>query len=430
MGALECELCGSSNLIKQDGVFVCQSCGCKYSVAEAKRLIVEGTVKTDESNKVSNYFNLAEAAYANSNWTEAYTYYCKVLEFNPNDWVSIYKKGFCIGWQSNLTNIRYNEVIGGITDSIKCLMNEPKLDKPDKANGIVNISIQLYNWALALYNSCVNHTNEYSSFNISVCKDFYEWMTLISQIMTVQLELFNEFVVMNADKLDEMDKFFNDTALSFACIICLDLKTSFDSKTGKKLQPQYEDFYEKITPSYQATNANESLIKVIGNAEKNFSNWKKIRLEREKQARIEQYWKNNPDEYVLFQSKEKELEKAKEAMEKANIKLTNAEKNLLPVTEEYSKLNNIISENNSKIDKLRKKIFGRRKAEEEANLLEKTNSEHNKRLKVIQSQKDDLSSVAENEKLNVKNKEDAVTRLIEEISVLREKAEGCKEKLA
>jgi len=37
MGKLVCEVCGSS-LTKQEGVFVCDNCGCKYSLEEAKKL--------------------------------------------------------------------------------------------------------------------------------------------------------------------------------------------------------------------------------------------------------------------------------------------------------------------------------------------------------------------------------------------------------
>ena len=39
MKQLTCEMCGSTDLIKQDGFFVCQTCGCKYSVEEAKKMI-------------------------------------------------------------------------------------------------------------------------------------------------------------------------------------------------------------------------------------------------------------------------------------------------------------------------------------------------------------------------------------------------------
>lgn len=37
MKQLTCEMCGSTDLIKEDGVFVCQACGIKYSVEEAKK---------------------------------------------------------------------------------------------------------------------------------------------------------------------------------------------------------------------------------------------------------------------------------------------------------------------------------------------------------------------------------------------------------
>ena len=41
MKQLTCEMCGSTDLMKQDGVFVCQSCGTKYSVEEAKKMMVD-----------------------------------------------------------------------------------------------------------------------------------------------------------------------------------------------------------------------------------------------------------------------------------------------------------------------------------------------------------------------------------------------------
>ncbi len=54
MKRLACEMCGSTELIKQDGVFVCQSCGCKYSVEEAKKMMIEGTVNVTGTVKVDN----------------------------------------------------------------------------------------------------------------------------------------------------------------------------------------------------------------------------------------------------------------------------------------------------------------------------------------------------------------------------------------
>lgn len=64
MKKMTCEMCGSTDLIKQDGVFVCQVCGCKYSTEEARKMMIEGvvevtgTVKVDNSAAINNYLNI------------------------------------------------------------------------------------------------------------------------------------------------------------------------------------------------------------------------------------------------------------------------------------------------------------------------------------------------------------------------------------
>lgn len=59
MKKLTCEMCGSTDLVKQDGVFVCQSCGCKYSVEEAKKMMIDGTVEVTGTVKVDNTDKIA-----------------------------------------------------------------------------------------------------------------------------------------------------------------------------------------------------------------------------------------------------------------------------------------------------------------------------------------------------------------------------------
>ena len=74
MKQLTCEMCGSTDLLKQDGVFVCQTCGTKYSVEEAKKMMIEGTVdvsgssvKIDNTDSINIYMSMAENAYNASN---------------------------------------------------------------------------------------------------------------------------------------------------------------------------------------------------------------------------------------------------------------------------------------------------------------------------------------------------------------------------
>lgn len=117
MKRLTCEMCGSTDLMKENGVFVCQTCGCKYSVEEAKKMMVEGvvqvegTVKVDNSDKVETYKDMAISAYNAGNTKEAYQYFLKVLEINPTDYQSIFYKGMCQGWETTLGRPRVGEAV-------------------------------------------------------------------------------------------------------------------------------------------------------------------------------------------------------------------------------------------------------------------------------------------------------------------------------
>ncbi len=92
MKALTCEMCGSTNILKQDGVFVCQSCGTKYSVEEAKKMMVEGTVsvegtvKIDNSSELKNLYEAARRARKMENASNAEKYYDMILVKDPTSW--------------------------------------------------------------------------------------------------------------------------------------------------------------------------------------------------------------------------------------------------------------------------------------------------------------------------------------------------------
>ena len=101
MKRLTCEMCGSTALIKQDGIFECQSCGCKYSVEEAKKLMVEGvvevegTVAVDRTNEVNTLLKRAEIALQDNEIEKAKQLYVSALEIAPENG-EIYWRKFLI----------------------------------------------------------------------------------------------------------------------------------------------------------------------------------------------------------------------------------------------------------------------------------------------------------------------------------------------
>ena len=83
MQAIRCELCGSQDIVKEDGLFVCRNCKTKYSPDEARKLV--GTVKIDNSETVENLFTLARRAFQTKNYADAERYYTMILPEAPDN---------------------------------------------------------------------------------------------------------------------------------------------------------------------------------------------------------------------------------------------------------------------------------------------------------------------------------------------------------
>ena len=100
MKQLTCEMCGSTDLMKDGGVFVCQSCGCKYSVEEAKKMMVEGTVdvqgtvKVDNTEFVQKYLDNARRAKEKEDWGETEKYYNMVEQNDPSNIEAIFYSSY------------------------------------------------------------------------------------------------------------------------------------------------------------------------------------------------------------------------------------------------------------------------------------------------------------------------------------------------
>ena len=99
MKQIVCEVCGSNDLVKEDGCFICQYCGAKYSPEEAKRLIVEVNGKVDVSGSkvtvdntsfVERSLENARRAKAKEDWEECEKYYNMVEQYEPTNIEAIF----------------------------------------------------------------------------------------------------------------------------------------------------------------------------------------------------------------------------------------------------------------------------------------------------------------------------------------------------
>lgn len=100
MKKLVCELCESTNMVKENGLYVCQSCGTQYTVEEARKLMIEGTVnvqgvvQVDTSSQLENYYLNARRAMSQQDWSDVAKYYDLVLQNEPNSIEAIFYSAY------------------------------------------------------------------------------------------------------------------------------------------------------------------------------------------------------------------------------------------------------------------------------------------------------------------------------------------------
>lgn len=84
---LECEACGSADMVKENGMFVCQYCGARYSVEETKRMM---TVTIDNSDSTQKALANARRAKEKEDWEECEKYYNMVERNDPKNIEAIF----------------------------------------------------------------------------------------------------------------------------------------------------------------------------------------------------------------------------------------------------------------------------------------------------------------------------------------------------
>ena len=162
MKQLTCEMCGSTELMKQDGVFVCQTCGCKYSVEEAKKMMVEGTVdvsgstvKVDSSDELNNLYQLARRAREATDFDAAEKYYEQIVIKDPSNWeASFYSVYFSVTNTDDVGSVL--AVLKSNVDTVFNLIKESVTDIDEQKKALSEVVEKL----IFLYEVCVDSTIE------------------------------------------------------------------------------------------------------------------------------------------------------------------------------------------------------------------------------------------------------------------------------
>lgn len=212
MKQMVCEMCGGTDLVKENGVFVCQSCGTKYSVEEARKMLTDSDevvkVKVDDTEKIGNYISMAKSALDNANNTEAEQYCNKILETDPTNYEAWLLKGQAAGWQSTLARLRIDEAISCIEKAIKYVPFDKLEEVAEEAQNV--LQSLLYAVGSLKLDSLVNYPS------IDSVKEFHSLRAdLVMKALSVQIAYGGRIKAENEGKAED-EKI---TPTSFECFL-------------------------------------------------------------------------------------------------------------------------------------------------------------------------------------------------------------------
>ena len=96
MKELVCKMCNSTEIVKNDDLYICESCGTKYTADEAQKMAVEVVLKNDNSEKVSALLKAAKRARDIGNWDSAIKYYDEILALDTDNYEATFYSSYCV----------------------------------------------------------------------------------------------------------------------------------------------------------------------------------------------------------------------------------------------------------------------------------------------------------------------------------------------
>ena len=202
MKALKCEMCGSTDVVKQDGLYVCQNCGTKYTVEEAKKMMIEGTVdvqgtvKIDSSSELQNLYKLARVASIENNTENAAKYYEQILLKDPNSWEANY---YSVYYKS--MNCKLGEISRAAKNLSNCLKHVVMLvknihDQSEQQKVVEEIFARNDAISKMLFHAAKNH---YESIDVSIRERYMDeiidnirYTAMIMYTYAILLDLFDD----------------------------------------------------------------------------------------------------------------------------------------------------------------------------------------------------------------------------------------------
>ena len=439
MKQLTCEMCGSTELVKQDGFFVCQTCGCKYSVEEAKKLMIEGTVEVtgtvqiDRNNEIENKLKNAIQEFEARNLDVSYSLLSDILNIDPNNYQAIIYKALALGWQTSINDPKIAIVTREYQRAFQL--------KKEQAENIFEFSreiIPALNLMKELGNACFTlHENEFNRGYQNCEKRMKDAQPRAQEIASFDYSRGKSYLdsEISAAKSD-LDRVIKATfaawdnitkCMSVVGFEVIKLIDSNWSDACEDLLPCIEEYMKVTTKHCKEGDVSTEAISTCGKIKGIIKSIKKEGLKHKKQEqkkKIEQYWVEHPEQKASLDAKLKSIEtKLKNAEQKLN---TTEEENRIAIENLEKERNACVPSDSDKVAcekriadmeseytalgffKMKDKKFLREKIETEKNRLHEIN------LKIKQ-EKQELSTKIDNQINSIKSNTDPIHKEINEL---------------
>lgn len=241
--AARCPSCSGELQVPDDrDVVKCMYCGGNVIVREAIQAAAGGNIQS--------WFILAETAASASNNQEAYNYYNRILEVDPNNPRAWMGKAEAAGWMSTLVSFRLPEMLTGFQRAIDCASDD------DKEQYRTEVAFKITNTIGAYYKLAREHLLEFISLD-NVWQEYLQQC----ELMMTGLETAHSYAPTEETIVDYLIYIFRDNIHGVA--YWDQYARNGPVQLVKVLAPQYEahlksklDFYiakkQKLNPSYVA----------------------------------------------------------------------------------------------------------------------------------------------------------------------------------
>ena len=250
-------------MIKEGGVFICQTCGCKYSVEEARKMMVEGTVEVtgtvqidstaEKEKKIESYLQMCQTAFEGNDTNAVVEYSDKILELDQDNYQAWRYRALSAGWHSSLNSMKTAQVITAAKRALQLAPYEERskvateIYQQGKAQIIAHLKT-----ALGMPGSLATIVKKYECIH----KVMTAWVSLVLEIPYLPEELIKK-------EIDDCKTVDSDNSLRFSSV-----RATADCNNNKT--------------KYSAVMEKGAAIKLE-------------KEKKEKEDRIKEYWDNHSD---------------------------------------------------------------------------------------------------------------------------------------